>query len=227
MEFAVIWGLVKTFWKPIAGILAVLAVFGSLKYWGHTKYEEGLAVGEAKYEECNKNFGIQKSLWDKQVEQQKRELVAFEKDKQSIIDSAASKYNQLSRKVATNKQETTNEIKATIQPTDRAIVPYGFVSVYNHAVEGSRIAQGISSQANVPDYSTGVESKVVTFDATYFTTVIKSNVDEYNSLAARCDKLIDVVTDLEKQYGRNIEGSENKVESVRGNLPDGAAGVVK
>lgn len=39
--------LVK-FWKPIAAVAIVLAVWGALAYWGHTKYDAGVAWQKAE-----------------------------------------------------------------------------------------------------------------------------------------------------------------------------------
>lgn len=38
----------KAYWKYIAVIAAVLAVWGALAYWGHTKYTDGVADQKAK-----------------------------------------------------------------------------------------------------------------------------------------------------------------------------------
>ena len=38
----------KAYWKYIAVIAAVLAVWGALAYWGHTKYEDGVAWQKAE-----------------------------------------------------------------------------------------------------------------------------------------------------------------------------------
>lgn len=38
----------KAYWKYIAAIAAVLAVWGALAYWGHTKYDAGVAWQKAE-----------------------------------------------------------------------------------------------------------------------------------------------------------------------------------
>lgn len=46
MVTAPLW-LIK-FWKPIAAVVVVLAVWGALAWWGHTKYEAGVAWQKAE-----------------------------------------------------------------------------------------------------------------------------------------------------------------------------------
>ena len=77
-------------------------------------------------------------------------------------------------------------------------MPVGFTSVYNHAVEGSRIASGDSPRQEVSRSSSGVIGKTQIFDAAEFTQVVKGNVDTYNELAVRYNKLVDVVQEIEK-----------------------------
>ena len=132
-------------------------------------------------------------------------------------------FKESKKKVSTIKKETDNEIKATIAADAVVTVPSAFVRVYNHAIEGSRVAQSNSGDVQVPDYSIGTKAATVTFDATYFAEVLKGNVDEYNALATRCNALIDVVEELEAHNGNYAEGSYGPPEQDRGNTVGGLA----
>ena len=40
--------LLLKYWKPLAGLALILAVWGALAWWGHTKYRDGVADQMAK-----------------------------------------------------------------------------------------------------------------------------------------------------------------------------------
>lgn len=215
--------LLRTFWKPFAVALVVAGLVGGVYYWRHQAYLEGYREAEAKYLECQHNFEIESKKWHAEVEKQKKELEAAKTEKKEIVRRNFDMFKESKKKVTEIKKETTNEIKATIASDDVVTVPRAFVVVYNHAVEGSRVAEGNSGEVQVPDYSIGTKATPVTFDATYFAQTVKGNIDTYNELAARCNALIDIVEKLEIHDGTNIERPDGPPEQDRGNTVGGLA----
>lgn len=211
------------FWKPLAVALVVAGLVGGVYYWRHQAYLEGYRAAEVKYLECQHNFQQESRKWQEQVDKQKKELEEAKAAKQEIVKRNFDMFQESKKKVTTIKKETTNEIKATIAADATVSVPLAFVRVYNHAVEGSRPAQGNGGEVQVPDYSIGTKAASVTFDATYFAEVVTGNVNEYNALASRCNALIDVVEMLEAHDGAYTEGSDGPPEQDRGNTVGGLA----
>lgn len=211
------------FWKPIALALAVAGLVGGVYYWRHQAYLEGYKAAEVKYLECKHNFEQESRKWQAEVERQKKELEQAKTEKKEIVKRNFDMFKESNKKTTNNRKETTNEIKATIAVDDVVTVPRAFISVYNHAIEGSRVTQGDSGEAQVPDYSIGTKAAPVTFNATYFTETVKGNIDEYNSLATRCNALIDIVEKLEIHDGTYTEGSDGPIEQDRGNATGGSS----
>jgi hypothetical protein len=216
--------LLQQFWKPLAFGIVILSILGGLRYYGYTEYKRGYKEMQVKYQVCQDNFAVESKKWQEEVRKQKESLKAFEEKKTQTIERNWDVFKETKKKVVLNKKETDNEIKATIRPSDVVLTPLAFVSVYNHAVEGSRASLSNKGEAKVSGNSGGVESKGVSFDATYFTQVVKGNVDEYNLLANRCNTLIDIVEELEKDYGDNIAGPNVPPRTDGGNLPSGTVG---
>jgi hypothetical protein len=190
--------LLKQFWLPLVLIAVVFSALGALKYYGHTEYKRGYADADRGRITCETSFKIEQANWVAQVQQQQTELATLAKKKQEVITKQVVVYRDRIKEVEVAKKETDNEIKATITPNDVVIVPAAFTSVYNHAVEGSNLATGDSTVKDVSRYSTGVIGKTQIFDAVAFTEVVKGNVDAYNELAVRFNKLVDVVQEIEK-----------------------------
>ena len=215
--------LLLRFWKPLVLAAAVASLVGGVWYWRHQAYLEGYKEAETKYIQCQHDFQQEVKKWEAQVEAQKKELAEAKAAKTEIVKRNFDMFKESKKKVSTIKKETDNEIKATIAADDVVTVPSAFVRVYNHAVEGSRVAQSNGGDVQVPDYSIGTKAATVTFDATYFAEVLKGNVDEYNALATRCNALIDVVEELEAHNGNYAEGSYGPPEQDRGNTVGGLA----
>lgn len=194
--------------------IAIVAFFGYGKYQYHQGYKEM----EVKYKLCQQEFKTEAEKWHAQVERQKKELKEFELKKEDTVKRNWDVFKTTSKKVKVNKEKTDAAITTSIVPTATVRVPMGFVWVYNSAVEGSRIATGDKSGSEVPDYSLRPKDETVTFNATYFTEVVKGNVDQYNELATRCGKLIDIVDELEKDYGNYTTGSLQPTGDSGGDL---------
>ena len=186
------------------GIYAALAiaVVSGFAWWRHSLVQQGYDEAENLYkpklEACQNSFANEVSKWKAQVETQQRELAAFKAQKDATVNRQFEMFKEGKKKQETNKKVTDNEIKATIHPTDVVTLPLAVVRVYNHAVSSSGVAEGNETEGLFTKDSTGIVSKVVTFDAPTFTEVIKGNVDKYNELAGRCDRLVDIVVELEK-----------------------------
>lgn len=193
--------LLKQFWMPLALICAVLVALLGVRYWGFTEYKRGRAEVKVQLEQCQENFTLESKKWYSEVEKQKKELEELASKKNEVITNTKIIYKEVVKKLDENKKDTSNEIKANIRPNDIVVVPNAFIGVYNHAVEGSRIAtsQGDSPREEVSRYSSGVIGTSAIFDAITFTEVIKGNVDKYNELANRCSKLQDIVEKMEQQ----------------------------
>lgn len=198
---AMVLPLLKEFWMPLALICAVLVAFLGVRYWGFTEYKRGKAEVRVQLEVCQENFTLEVEKWNRMVEKQKRELEELAKKKNEVIIETKIIYKETTKKLAENKKETSDEIKANIRPNDIVVVPNAFIGVYNHAVEGSRIATGStdSTGKEVSRYSSGTIGTSSIFDAITFTEVVKGNVDKYNDLANRCSKLQDIVEKMEQQ----------------------------
>jgi hypothetical protein len=190
--------LLKQFWLPLTIVLLTFAVLGGIKYYGYSEFKRGFADADRGRIACETSFKIEQANWVAQVQKQQAELEDLAAKKQEVITKQVVVYRDRIKEIEVIKKETDNEIKASITPNDVVIVPVGFTSVYNHAVEGSRIATGDSTGKEVSRYSTGVIGKTQIFDATEFTQVVKGNVDAYNELAVRFNKLVDVVQEIEK-----------------------------
>ena len=191
--------LVSRFWPFLVALVAVFSVLGALHSYGSNKYKAGFATADAGRIACETSFKIEQASWVAQVQKQAMELEALDKKKQEVITKYVTIYKDKIKEIYINKKETTDEIKATIAPNDVVIVPSAFVSVYNHAVEGSRLATGTADSPRTEDarYSSGVIGKTTLFDATAFTEVVKGNVDTYNELAVRYNRLVDLVQEIE------------------------------
>ncbi len=197
---AMVLPLLKQFWMPLALICAVLVAFLGVRYWGFTEYKRGKAEVRVQLEVCQENFTLEVEKWNRMVEKQKRELEELAKKKNEVIIETKIIYKETTKKLAENKKETSDEIKANIRPNDIVVVPNAFIGVYNHAVEGSRIAtgNGDSQGKEFSRYSQGIIGTSAIFDAVTFTEVVKGNVDTYNELANRCSKLQDIVEKMEQ-----------------------------
>ena len=190
---------IKRFWPFLVALVAVFSVLGALHSYGNNKYKEGFAKADAGRLVCEQSFKIEQASWVAAVQKQQKELEALEKKKQEVITKYVTVYKDKIKEIYINKKETTDEIKATITPNDVVIVPSAFVSVYNHAIEGSRLATSTGDSPRPEDarYSSGTIGQTTIFDATAFTEVVKGNVDTYNELAARYSKLVDLVKEIE------------------------------
>lgn len=217
-------------WVKIATTLAIVAAIGIA--WGRYEYVvhqwhsyEAKYVDEKKsHAEDRANWTIEVNKWEGQKNELVNEIAALKSEKQKVIKHEFEMFKEKSKKVSENKKETDNEIKAVSKPADVIIVPSWFRSVYNHAVEGSRIASGGSSTTSIPRESPkGASGPPQTFDAVTFAEVVKANVDEYNSLALQCSKLIDTVEALEKANEKfDVRGITGTTSTTGRNLPIGA-----
>jgi hypothetical protein len=208
--------------KPALYIAIALGIGVAIWGYGHTQYRKGYQEMEVKYLQCQKDFKQEVDKWNAQVEKQKQDLKEFELKKKDTVKRNWDVFKDTKVKVKVNKEKTDAAITTSIVPSAVVRVPMGFVWVYNDAVEGSRIATGQQGSSSVPDYSLRPKDETVTFDASYFTKVMKGNVDQYNELAARCTKLIDVVTELETNYGDYIKGSVQPTGNAGGDILAGA-----
>ena len=192
--------VVKRFWPFLVALVGVLAVLGMLWSYGNNKYKAGYAAADEGRIACEQSFKIEQANWVAEVQKQQRELAELATKKQEVITKQVVVYRDRIKEVEVIKKETSDEIKASIKPNDVVIVPSAFVSVYNNAVEGSRIATGNTDQGRTEDarHSSGTIGQTTIFDATTFTEVIKGNVDAYNELAARYSKLIDLVEEINR-----------------------------
>jgi len=190
--------LLKQFWLPLTILALTFAVLGGIRYYGYTEFKRGFADADRGRIACETSFKIEQASWVAKVQQQQAELADLAKKKQEVITKQVVVYRDRIKEIEVIKKETDNEIKASITPNDVVIVPVGFTSVYNHAVEGSRLATGDSTEKGISRHSSGVIGKTQIFDAAEFTQVVKGNVDAYNELAVRFNKLVDVVQEIEK-----------------------------
>mgnify|MGYP000886380151 FL=1 len=190
----------RKFWPFLLALVGVAAVLGMLWSYGNNKYKAGYAAGDAGRIACEKSFKIEQANWVAEVQKQQKELAELAAKKQEVITKQVVVYRDRIKEVEVIKKETTDEIKASIKPTDVVIVPSAFVSVYNNAIEGSRVATGSTNSPRTENarYSSGTIGQTTIFDATAFTEVVKGNVDAYNELAARYSKLVDLVEEINK-----------------------------
>ena len=184
---------VKTFWKPLAIIVVLLSILGGLRYYGYTEYKRGYKEMQVNYLSCKESFTTEVTKWRSEVTKQQQELEDLNAKKQQVITKTVTIYKDVAKKVEVQKKETTNEIKASIRPTDIVTVPLGFIGVYNSTIEGSRIATGNEGKPEASASTPGVVGKTAVFDALTFTEIMRGNVDVYNEVAARYSALIDLV----------------------------------
>ena len=189
--------LLKQYWKPIAIACVVLSIWGSIEFWGHEKYKDGYNEAIAKYNACEVAFKEEKEKWDAEVESQKKLFEEYKAQKEQVVERNWDVFKDTKKKVTGNKEKTDAKLKQSFKKDDTINVPGAFVVLYNSAVEGSYIATGNEAKVPISEYPSGIETESVTFGTAYFAEVIKGNVDKYNTLAQRCDKLVDIVVDLE------------------------------
>lgn len=216
-----------SFRTPIAIGVALLAGWGALKWYGHTKYEEGrkeVAVVKAELKQAREDWSVEVLKWNKMVDNQSLELEKAKREKEEIVARNLKEFFERKKAEETNRSKREDEIKANIKPTDTIVVPSVFERLYNDTVKGSHLANGDSGNIQVPKDRPSTLGETKTFDATAFTQVIIRNLGEYNSLALRCSKLIDVVIELETKYGVDFKGPEGTSVSDGGNISTGAAG---
>jgi len=192
--------LVSRFWPFLVALVGVFSVLAMLHSYGSGKYKEGFASGDKGRLACETSFKIEQANWVAEVQKQQKELAELATKKQEVITKQVVVYRDRIKEVEVIKKESSDELKANIKPNDVVIVPSAFVSVYNHAVEGSGVATGSADQrgSEASRLSTGTIGQTTIFDATAFTEVVKGNVDSYNELAARYTKLVDLIEDLNK-----------------------------
>jgi len=192
--------LVSRFWPFLVALVGVAAVLGMLYSYGSNKYKAGYAAADQGRIACETSFKIEQASWVATVQKQALELETLNKKKQEVIIKTVTKYKEVIKEVEVNKKETSDEIKASIKPNDVVIVPSAFVSVYNRAIEGSRIATGQADSTRTEDArsSSGTIGQTTIIDAVAFTEVVKGNVDTYNEIAARLDRLQELVKEIEK-----------------------------
>jgi hypothetical protein len=192
--------LVSRFWPFLVALVGVASVLGMLYSYGNGKYKAGFADADKGRIACETSYKIEHASWVATVQRQALELDALAKRKQEVIVKTVTKYKEVIKEVEVNKKETSDEIKVTIKPNDVVIVPSAFVSVYNRAIEGSRIATGQADSTRTEDArsSSGTIGQTTIFDATTFAEVVKGNVDTYNEIAARLDRLQELVKEIEK-----------------------------
>lgn len=209
---------------PIAIGLAILSLVGALKWYGHTKYEEGLKKGNDKAAIIEGEFRIEAAKWNKFKEAQEREVYLAGERKKEINKRNLEDLFKKQKANDDNRRNRENEIKANIKPTDTITVPAVFERVYNAAAKGPGVANGDQGDIQVSQDRSGLIDKTRTFDATAFSQVVIGNVEKYNKLSLQCSKLIDIITELEVSYGTNNEGPKGPAGPARGNVSDGASG---
>jgi hypothetical protein len=215
--------LLWAFRGPIAIVAAVLALLGTWIWHGHEKYQEGLKVGNEKFkkeqmahQQDRTDWEATVTTWQAQVKTQQDELAKAKKEKEDIVAKNLDEYNKLKAQQVVKRSKIENEIKLNFKPTDVVVVPSEFVRLHNEAVGSTPTPEGNVEKFSISKNRSESTGKVQTFDATSFAEVVLGNVNEYKTLALRCDKLVDVVTKLEDTYGRtNIGGFDLQT------VPDG------
>lgn len=223
-------GALTLLWKfrtPIAIILACLAAFGALKWYGYTKYKEGKAEIQAELDLKQAAWNIEAQKWNRQVELQKSMLEMEQKRKNEIVKRNKQEFDVQQKLLKQTEKERDEEIRKNIKPNDTVTVPAVFERLYNDAAEGSRFAVGNSGNFQVPQNRPSIVGETKTFDAVAFTQVVTENLAKYNSLALQCSKLINTVKELEDTYGIDTERPKGKAGTNGGNLPNGTTGPVR
>jgi hypothetical protein len=135
--------------------------------------------------------------WNKQVEVQTMEIQRIKKEKDAIAKKNLNAY--LAQKKANEKlqEQYEAELAKNIERDAVVVMPSVFRRVYDNAVSRSDVTApdgGAKASADRPAPSGATE----TFDALALTKVLVANVEEYNRLALRCDKLITTVKEMEE-----------------------------
>lgn len=217
------------FRTPIAIGLAVVVLLGALWGYGHHRYNQGYEVGhkeaiaaKAQLQLERDKWQVEVKIWQEQVKKQQDALDAAKKEKEEIVKQNLENFFKQKTIIDKARSKREVEISKNIKPTDTIIVPSIFERVYNNTVKGSYIATGDKGNLQVSENRSSTLGETKTFDAFAFTQVVIKNVEQYNSLALQCGKLIDTVVQLEKTYGANLEGSEGSTVANGGNIFDGA-----
>jgi hypothetical protein len=192
-------------YKKLFAIAAViLAVVGSVLYYGHTRYNAGEAKGLKVAAEAKLALAKEREAHKANIQQWEAQVAAVTAENQRItlratqvIDRAAEEFKADLKAARADKDTRNAQIKDVIKPTDVVVVPSHFGLLYNGAVEGSRIATRTEQAKTNQEGPKGIVGASATFDATAFTEVMLANADRYTSLAIQCNKLIDIVEGIE------------------------------
>lgn len=194
-------GLALAFIKNYKTIIiygtVALMVGGGLIWVHHDGYEKGIA----KVNEVKKELAQEKAIHAHDVAAYKdaQDAVKDFNDKKvarldAIIDRNNKDYNVKLKRMADQAAKRQASTPAAFHPTDTVVAPVNFRLLYNSAVSGYT---GFKGPEATQEDRFQLTDKVDTFGASPFTEVLTRNVDKYNALALKCDKLIDIVNEQE------------------------------
>lgn len=202
MTWLAIWAFVKAYKSLfIYGACAVL-IGTSVVYYGHTRYEAGKEIGVKIATQAKLELATEvKAHETDRVNYRAAQAVVAESNQKEVarLEAVITKNNKDFRaKYATllKKQEVRRvQENDAYRVSDVVTFPHNFWVLYNSAIGDH---PGYQASETKDAYRSGPSSKIDSVGASAFSKVMLRNVDKYNDLAARCDKLVDQVIDREK-----------------------------
>jgi len=213
IEWTIVRLFLTTYWKPLAIGVLVLASWGGLAYWGHTKYVAGRAEG-IKIAEVAKTALAKEKLahehdrteWEATALSVKQANDAEVKRLNGIIKAKETKISTLQANLK-RKVETANvQIIKAFHPTDVIVVPHNFSLFYNAAVQHHHSATGLAgSEKGSQESGYSISPTFDTYDAVAFTQRIVGNIEKYNEEMLVCDGLKELIKENQDGQGTNSQ----------------------
>jgi len=202
-------------------ILIVVSVGSSLWYYGHTKYKQGRAEGEViaaqakkELEDVTKERNKLVIEWNKQVENQTKQLQEIQVQQRRIVNSTIQSYRKQMEELLQRRKELDDRIKSMVPRDSVVTAPPSVRMLHDQAV-----SQGTTSDNTKPKASgdsPGTTGKTETFEAPTFTKRLIENIDEYNKLMAKYNTLLDLVLQWKDiADGTNNQGANKPPSTTR------------
>lgn len=198
------WPFIKAYKNLfIYGAIALL-VAGGLIWVHHDGYEKGKASQAKTIASLKVDLANEKEIHQHDVDSYREAQDAVKEfnarlvaKKDAIIKNQLEKYVQKSKQLTELQKQRAVKVNSVVGV---AQLPVSFRLLYNSAVSDHPEFGGPTTEAK--DRSE-VSSEVESLDARTFTQVMVGNANKYNSLAARCDALVDIVKEEENATGTN------------------------
>lgn len=196
--------------------LALLAVAGGMVWgYGYKKYREGFSEGEkegleiarvaneskqAAIEERRACLAAQEVLKEdvkREQEKLRKNTNKLIKDKEKAVQDTQESFRGRVKRLLDDRNEMAKKLNSELKPDDTVTAPPAVRMLHDRAISDYGHSSGEGENKATGD-SGGTAGKVETFEASAVAKVLTENIQQYNELAARCDALVDLVTQIKE-----------------------------